>query len=133
MTALSAPADRPWRAGDQLTLGVAATTRIWQGGIVEIAGGYAQSATAGAGKRYYGVALTTADNRTGAAGDVTVTVRRRGAVYMQVTAGDKPVIGDLAYIIDDSTVAATAGGRSALGRTIGADDDGVWVDQEVVT
>ena len=132
MTALSAPADRPWRAGDVAIVGVAAATRIFHGGVIEVSAGYATPGTLGSTKRYFGVALETVDNRTGAAGDRTVKVRRRGAVYMQFTAGDKPGIGDLAYLVDDSTVRATAGGNSALGRVVGADDDGVWVDQEVV-
>ena len=132
MTALAAPADRPWRAGDVAIVGLAAATRIWHGSVIEMSAGYATPGTLGAGKRYFGVALETVDNRTGAAGDRTIKVRRRGAVYMQFMSGDKPAIGDLAYLVDDSTVRATSGGNSALGRVVGADDDGVWVDQEVV-
>lgn len=131
MTALSAPADRPWRAGDVATVGVAAATRIFHGGVIETSADHATPATAGTNKRYFGVALETVDNRTGAAGARTVKVRRRGAVYMQFLDGDKPGIGDLAYLVDDSTVCATESGKSALGRVVDADDDGVWVDQEV--
>lgn len=130
MTALEAPADRPWRPGDRTEVGVAASTRIWQGAIIEIAGGYAQPATSGGGKTYFGVALTGADNRSGTAGALRVWVRRRVAVYMQYTAGQKPAVGAPAYLDDDSTVDARSTSRSALGRVVGADDDGVWVDME---
>lgn len=133
MTALAAPADRPWRAGDVAIVGVAASTRIHQGGIVELTGGHAAPATAAAGKRYFGVALESVDNRTGPAGARTVRVRRRGAVYMQFSAGHKPAVGAIAYLDDDSTVGDQAGGHTALGLVVGADDDGVWVDQEVTS
>lgn len=132
MTALAAAADRPWRSGEETIVGVAAAVRIHQGGIVEIVGGYARSATKAQDKRYFGAALTGADNRTGAAGDLSVRVRRRGVVYMQVVSGSVPSVGAIAYLEDDSTVHDAAGGRSALGRVVGSDDDGVWVDMEDV-
>lgn len=128
MTALSAPADRPRRPGDRTEVGVAASTRIWQGAIVEIVGGYATAATSGASKSYFGVALRSADNRSGTAGALRIPVLRRGVVYMQYTAGHKPAIGAHAYLADDSTVDARSASASSLGRVVGADDDGVWVD-----
>lgn len=133
MTALSAPADRPWRGGDVAVVGVAAATRLWHGGVLEMSGGHAVAATSGASKRYFGVALESVDNRTGAAGDRTVKARRRGAVYMQFTSGHKPAVGAIAYLDDDSTVTAASGSRTALGLVIASDDDGVWVDLEVTS
>ena len=120
--------ERPWRAGTITRVPVAAATRIFAGAIVEAdAAGRLVRATKGAGKHYLGYALEEGDNRNGAAGALTIDVRISGVVHVAATAGHIPLVGALAYVEDDTTVHSGMSGRSALGRVVGSDTDGVWV------
>ncbi len=100
---------------------VAAGVVIWQGALVALvtASGVtlAQPAVAATGQTIVGLAMFTADNRTGAAGAIAVNVANDAAqmnndTVNPVTAAN---IGATVYAIDDNTVSILATGRSAAG------------------
>lgn len=116
---------------------VAAAVAIWQGAIVALktASGstYAQGATTATGLTVVGIAGGTADNRTGAAGALSVDVQT--GVFLLDIDGSDPVtlanIGATVYATDDHTIAATNGSntKSAVGTLfdIDAASGGAWV------
>ena len=133
---LSANQSTPLRDGKQFEYGVKANAQIYGGGLVEANGNHVQRASAGAGKTYHGVAQEGAAG--GAAdGDVKVLVQRRlAAKFKTIETGRNtvPGLGATAYVHDDETVTGTndvAGAnvvdRSALGKVVAVEDDGVWV------
>lgn len=121
-------------AGELITVPVAAGAKIYAGALVAAsATGYAQPGGAATTLTYLGRAEQYADNTGGAAGAITVQVRRKRAFYWQ-NSGTDPVtqasLGKTAYIVDDQTVSATNGGntQSAAGIVVGLDANGVWID-----
>lgn len=121
-------------AGELITVPVAAGAKIYAGALVAAsATGYAQPGGVAATLTYLGRAEQYADNTGGAAGAITVQVRRKRAFYWQ-NSGTDPVtqasLGKTAYIVDDQTVSATNGGntQSAAGIVVGLDANGVWID-----
>lgn len=113
-----------------LALAVAATTKLFQGGIVcKNAAGNAVKGSATAGLIAVGIALEEADNTTGAAGDKTVQAQpgcyklANSAGADEITAAD---IGKACYIVDDETVAKTsdAEARPPAGIVVAIDTDG---------
>lgn len=116
-----------------LVLGVAASTRIWSGALVmSDADGFAEPAAAGVGngaRIVHGVACETVDNRDGADGDLTVKVEKGTRDFGNSAGGDAITgahVGQIAYAVDDQTVALTAGGgnRPAVGRIAQVDAQG---------
>ena len=119
MTALTANAKREWRPADTVRVEVQAGAHVRQGSLVEVdADGRVAPATKAAGKTYFGWALSEGDNTAGAAGDVNIVVRRRGAVRLRGKPGESIDVGDLAYVEDDDTVSITSGGNTRLGRVV---------------
>ena len=110
---------------------VAAGALIFQGALAGIVGGFAVPASPDA-EVILGMARVGADNRVGAAGDVTVEVER-GVFAWENDAAD-PVtqasLGKPVYVVDDMTVAATdgAGTRPEAGILYQIDDAGIWVE-----
>ncbi|MRJ41189.1 MULTISPECIES: hypothetical protein [Idiomarina] len=110
---------------------VAAAVRIFAGGITMLnAAGDAVPGSTATGLTPRGIAQEHVDNRAGAAGVATVLSRRgchKVANDGTITRAD---IGGLAYVVDDQTVANSDGAatRSALGKIIDVNADGVWVD-----
>lgn len=132
MTAATANVERPRRDGAVVRYGLKAGVRIHQGTIVQwdatAAAGPAAPAVAGNNNVYLGVAITAADNRTGAAGAVSVEVQRQGAFYFPFETGHKPEIGGKALVVDNQTVSENEpNARAPCGIVIDSDDDGVWV------
>jgi hypothetical protein len=136
MVALAAARNTP-RLGEaphpsQFTLGMAAATTVFGGGMVcQNAGGFAVPASATAGlSRVIGIAEETTAN-AGANGDVQV-VLSHGAYRFANSAG-VDAINDThrfreCYAADDQTVALTnAGGRPVAGIVWDVDALGVWV------
>jgi hypothetical protein len=120
--------------GVLITVPVAAGAKIFAGALVAAnATGYAQPGAVATTLTYIGRAEQYADNTGGAAGAITVQVRRKRAFYWQ-NSGTDPVtqasLGKTAYIVDDQTVSATNGGntQSAAGIVVGLDANGVWID-----
>lgn len=130
--ALSADRNTPAKHTDIVVIGVAAGLRIFGGSLVVLnASGFAIPGKPATGLTYVGRAEDLADNTGGADGAATVTIHRNRAFKW---ANDGTVtqaqMFKTAYIVDDATVAATdsSGTRSAAGRIVGIDSDGVWVE-----
>ena len=122
----------PMKATEVLVAPVAASVRIFAGALmVANASGFAAPGFAGAGLTYLGRAEEYVDNRDGADGAASVEIRH-GKAFKWENDGSvtQAHLFQTAYIVDDETVAAddAAGSRSAAGRIIGIDADGVWVE-----
>lgn len=136
--ALSTERDTP-RMGaaaviEQLSVPVAAATKIYRGGLVCLnLSGYAVPGSASAVLRAIGRAEATQDNTSGSAGDLNVEVSR-GTFRFANSAGDDAItladVGQPCYVVDDQTVARTDanGTRSYAGRVMLKDATGVWVE-----
>lgn len=131
---LTAGRNTQYRGRELLPIPVAAATKIYAGAIVCItATGFAVGGSTAATLTYIGRAEDTVDNIAGVDGAKTVTVRRQKAFKWGNLAADLITQADLyktAYIVDDETVAKTsnANARSAAGRIVGIDPDGVWIE-----
>lgn len=117
MATLATDKPRPYELGTIQEYPVIAADIIYEGAAVgENASGYARPLQAG--DVFLGFAESRADNSTGAAGDKTVRVRRRGQVELPVagataiTANDQPLV----YASDDDTFTLTASTNSIIGR-----------------
>ncbi len=126
MTALTRNISRDWRTGEVVTVPVAASAHVRQGSLLEIDGGHVKPAVKAANMVIFGVAIESADNSSGSAGDLKVAVRRRGAFRFEKDA--TAARGKEAYVVDDNTVTDKAAGASKCGVIIDKDGDGVWVD-----
>ena len=116
---------------------VAAATAIWEGAMVALKTSAGVTTAAGAtlatGLTVVGVATATADNRTGAAGALTIDVAT-GVFLLNNDASDAVTaanIGATVYASDDNTVSATSASstKSAAGTLfdIDAATGGAWV------
>lgn len=117
MTTLAADVLRDYQLGEQEDYPVIAADIIYQGAAVgENGSGYARPLQAG--DPFLGFALGPVDNSTGSAGDLSVTVRRRGSIVLDVTgasavtANDRPIV----YAADDNDFTLTAGTNTPIGR-----------------
>lgn len=133
MAALTEPRATPKRDGKRFSRLVAADTKIFQGSLVcLLATGYATPGATSTTLVATGMAVETADNTGGAAGDIPVEVETGVFRFGNSAAADAITIaeiGDDAYIVDDQTVAKTNGGatRSIAGKIKDVDAQGVWV------
>jgi hypothetical protein len=133
MTVLAADRNTPTREGDLFSVGVATGIKIYGGALVmKNATGYATKGAAATGQICLGRAEDLADNTGGADGAISVSVRAGVFKWANSAAGDLIAIADVGntcYIVDDQTVAKTdgTGTRSAAGKIVGVDTDGVWV------
>lgn len=132
--ALSADRNTPLKGGDIRQFGVAAATTIYAGALVCIdAAGNAVPGSTATTLTAVGRADQQVDNSGGAAGDLTVDVRK-GIFRFGNSAGADEIgpedIGKTAYVVDDETVALTNGGatRSAAGTIYDVDAQGVWIE-----
>ena len=122
----------PMKETEVLVVPVAANVRIFAGSlVVATATGFAAPGYTALGLSYLGRAEESVDNRGGAAGAAQVEIRH-GKAFCWANDGTvtQAQMFKPAYIVDDETVAtADAGGtRSAAGRIVGVDADGVWVE-----
>lgn len=129
---LSQDRNTPMKGTEILVLGLAAGTKVFAGSLVMLnAAGYLVPGSTATGLTYAGRSEEFADNSSGAAGAVKTPVRRNKSFKW---ANDGSIVQasllKTAYVVDDGTVAATDGGgtRSAAGRIVGIDADGVWVE-----
>jgi hypothetical protein len=135
MAALTADRDTPRRDGDIVSMGVAASKKIYAGALVaRDANGYATPGATATGILGVGRAESQVDNSSGSNGDVTVEVRK-GVFRFDNYATDQVTIADIGndcYIVDDQTVARTngTGTRSVAGKVFDVDSNGVWVKFE---
>lgn len=134
MAALTADRNTPKQAAQQIGVPVATGVKIFAGSLVALnAAGFAAPGITAATLTYLGRAAETVDNVAGANGAKTVRVDRKDAYKFANHAADLIVQADLGktcYIVDDQTVAKTNGGatRSAAGKIVGIEADGVWVE-----
>ena len=120
MTALTQDFNAPETDGIFRSIPVAANVKILKGAIVVLSGGYAAPGTTATGLLMLGRAERTVDNTGGAAGALSVRVKRGIFAWNSAGSGDAITsanIGATAYIVDDNTVALTNGSntRSAAG------------------
>ena len=133
MPPLSADRNTLERSGDAVAHPVAAATVIYAGSLVALdAAGNATPGAVATTLTAAGRAQVQVDNSAGAAGDVTLLVRR-GVFQFKNSAGDavdRTHIGGNAFIEDDETVSATdgTGTRSVAGKIIDLDTGGVWIE-----
>jgi hypothetical protein len=131
--ALSADRNTPRKEGDLRQFPVAADTKIYAGALVCLnAAGAATPGAVATTLTAVGRAEAQADNTGGAAGDITVNVRKGTFRYANSAAADEigpEDIGKTAYVVDDETVALTNGTntRSAAGTIYDVDAQGVWI------
>jgi len=126
------------RDGTLITPPVAATTKIEAGKLAcANAAGYAVEGSTAATLTALGRAEETVDNSAGAAGDQRVQVRRGTFKFANsaTNAVTQASLGKTVYIEDDQTVAKDNGAagenpatKSAAGKCVELDSDGVWVE-----
>ena len=136
MAALTAERDTKRRAGDRLSVPMAAT-KVFAGSLVCVstATGFATKGAVATTLVALGVATETVDNSAGAAGDKRVEIDRDGWFkFANSAAADliaRDDIGKDCYVVDDQTVALTDGAasRSKAGKIRDVDaDGGVWIE-----
>lgn len=133
MAALTTERDTPTRPGGFLEAHVGADVKILAGALVmRGASGLAVPGATAVGGRGLGRAEETVDNLGGAADAKRCLVRR--GVFRFDNHGADPVqgasVGEVCFIVDDHTVAATNGTntRSPAGIVRDVDAQGVWVE-----
>ncbi|VXD04164.1 hypothetical protein [Pseudomonas sp. 9Ag] len=132
MSALTRDRNTPLMNATVIAVLVASNAKIFAGALVVAnANGYAAPGSTAVGLTYLGRAEDSVDNTGGADGAATVPVRRLNAFKWgndgSITQAHQ---GKTAYIVDDQTLAATdgTGTRSAAGRIVGIESDGVWIE-----
>jgi hypothetical protein len=132
MTALNADRKTKYREGVEIEYKVAASTKIYSGGLVCLnTGGYAVPGADTANFRFLGVARELADNSSGANGDITVRVRRKGVFRFAASGMAVTDIGAAVNVSDDQTVAKTTTNSVACGKIaefVSATEVGVDID-----
>lgn len=133
MPALTQDRNTPRLQGDVFSGLVAAATTLFAGALVmRNAAGYLVEGQTATGLVAVGRAEERVDNSTGANGDLAAKFRP-GIFQFANSAGADEItiaeIGDVAYAVDDQTVAATDGSssRSPAGIIVDVDAQGVWV------
>jgi len=133
MAALTADRNTPTRKSDLIELPAAAAKKFFAGALVALdANGRATPGATTTTLRGLGRCEAAVDNSAGAAGDVTVKIRRGGFRWNNSASGDLITAADIGtdcYIVDDQTVAKTNGTstRSVAGKIVDVDALGVWV------
>lgn len=131
---LTADRNTPFKAAMAIPVPVAAGAVIHAGALVAAnATGYAVPGSTATTLTYIGRAESAIDNAAGADGAKTLVVGRNTAFKWKNSAGDPVTQAELCktvYIVDDETVAKTngAGTRSAAGKVVQLEADGVWVE-----
>ena len=133
MAALAKDRNTPVRDGTLIKVPVAASAKIHAGAlVVRGASGNAAPGSGATGLIPLGRAEEAADNSSGSAGAISVTVRRGVFRWENSAAADAIAAADIGsdcWIVDDQTVAKTSDSskRSKAGRILGVDSSGVWV------
>lgn len=135
MTVITTERDTQRRMGEEAAYPVLAATKVLAGTLAALtAAGYAQGGAVATTLKAVGVFEETADNTSGASGDIKAKVRRDGWYrFANSAAGDLITIADIGnscYIVDNQTVAKTDGGatRSIAGKIRDVDATGVWIE-----
>ena len=133
MSALTADRNTEYSLGDLLSIPVAASTEVFAGSLVcSDADGYAVPAADTAGLTFEGVATARADNSSGADGDISIVVRRRGRYKFDYQGWlTQAAMGSQIYAVDDQTVDAANGTTNdvlvgVIAKVEGANE--CWID-----
>ncbi|MDD2396030.1 MAG: hypothetical protein PHG12_09870 [Sphaerochaeta sp.] len=130
---MNADRNTPRRDGQELSLGLAASTKIYGGSIVcRNASGYAVPGSTATTLKALGVAEEQVDNAAGAAGAKSIRIRKGTFRFANSASADLIAAADIGndcYLVDDQTVAKTSGSstRSVAGKVADVDSNGVWV------
>ena len=128
--ALATDRNTPMKDGELISVPMAQTT-IFAGSLVVANGsGYAAPGSTATTLTALGRAEEKKVN-AGAAGTMSILVRRRKSFKFANSATDAVVQADLGkscYIEDDQTVSHTSTGKSIAGKVVGIDTDGIWVE-----
>ncbi len=118
MATLSVDTPRAFGLGDINELPVEASEIIYEGAALgDNASGYSQPLAAG--DPFQGFCIKKADNSSGAAGDVNVTVRRYGLVSLAVTGASSVADnGRNVYASDDATFTLTKSTNTRIGQVV---------------
>lgn len=133
MTALTQDRNTPRLQGDVFSGAVAASTTIYAGALVmRNAAGYLIEGQTATGLVGVGRAEERVDNGSGSNGDLNAKFRPGIFRFGNSASADEITIaeiGDVAYAVDDQTVAKTDGSssRSPAGIIVDVDAQGVWV------
>lgn len=133
MTALTSDRNTPEALGGSKVGKAAAAVRIFTGAIVmRNAAGYLTKGQTALNLVAVGRAHSHADNRLGADGDLDVPYDPGCFRYANSAGADEITmadIGQIAFVVDDQTVAKTdgTGTRSRAGFIDNVDAQGVWV------
>ena len=131
MSALTEDRKTIYREGIEIDFPVLASAEIFAGGLVSLQGssGYARAAADTASDQFVGVAMEYVKN-TGASGSVSVRVRRAGVFKFNLSSGAQAQVGDVMYVSDDQTVAASGTSNAVVvGRLVKYESATVgWVD-----
>lgn len=132
MVALTKDRNTKSRLGDARAEPMAATVKVFAGGILmRNAAGFVTKGATATGAVGIGIATDTVDN-PGAAGAATVICVAGIFAFANSAAGDaiaQADVGKVCFIVDDQTVAKTNGGntRSPAGIVDGIEAGRVWV------
>ena len=125
------PFDAPARAGEAVSVPVAASTILYAGTLGGInAAGNAVPAADAANLRGIGRVAETVDNSGGSAGDKAV-VLQRGVYRWKNSASDAATVAHLGgpvYVEDDTTISSAPGDHGVIAGELVALDGGAWVD-----
>ena len=117
------------QGADTIVLKVKASTKIYEGSIVVVEGGYAVPGKKATGLIAAGRAEELIDN-IGANGAQSIRVKRGAFLFENDITNpvtDAHTLGTC-YIVDDETVTSLATGASAAGKVLGLDGDQVIVE-----
>lgn len=120
--ALSADSPLKKVLGEVAALPVAASTKIYEGAMVGLSGGYARGLVSG--DQFQGHAISQADNSSGSAGDINVNVMA-GRYQLQVALSGVAVtdVGKAVFASDDGTLTLANAGSfvGVVRRYVAAD------------
>lgn len=122
MATLSANEKRIYEFVDDPVMGdvpMIASDIIYEGAAVGESSSTGNARPLQGGDNFLGFAVAKADNSSGAIGDVTVRVRQRGVVKLDVTgvtADDD--LGITVYASDDDTFTTNSSGTTAIGKLV---------------
>jgi hypothetical protein len=131
--ALTADRNTPERDGVLAEYPVAASTRLYAGGMAALnASGYCVPASADAALVVVGRAEEEVDNSSGSDGDLDALTKRGVFQFGNSSGSDEITLADVgrpAYVVDDATLAKTSnsGVRPVAGEIVDVDAGGVWV------
>ncbi len=133
MTTLATDRNTPQRDAVDFEFPMAATTRLFAGGIACVnSSGYLTKGAASTTLKTVGITVAGVNN-TGSAGAVNGKVRRGCFRFANSASTDLITLADVGascYVVDDQTVAKTNGSstRSVAGTIRDVDASGVWAE-----